>query len=223
MEKELVISQKANNIIAMAQYIADHITDDASAQIASNYLKENSEVTKEVKTYFNPDRKKAKELLDSLTEKFNALYKPLTAGKEIVKEKLSLYFTARDQAAEIETERRIAATRMAAEAAKLSAAEEARASGDHERAAAILEQPLMMSASGVVTQRIDGLRRGVEWNCEITNLELFLQDIMRKPESLSLICVNQIELDKMVNILKTERPYAGVRAWQTQKVSSTGR
>lgn len=220
-EEELHKEQLA--LIKRAENIGEKINDEQSYEMACLFVSDAKKYLKErVFETLNPLIKKLKDAHQAMCDERSRRAEPVEKFIDFYGNCVNRYLSEKENRQRIEQERIMAEQKKQAEESALSAATEASNAGEHERAEAILAQPLLLAP--VILQdsppKIAGVRKPKEvWEYEIFDLLALVKGIADGRVPIGVLDQEDIhkKLKPSIQMLQIENPYPGVRARKTIK------
>jgi hypothetical protein len=207
------VETKALSIVDQARSIV--VKDCDTYTIAGNMWKTIRDMMKEVADTFDPIIKKQHEAHRLALEQKAKYYAPLEEAQKNIKRLMSDYDARQEQLRKEEEARLTEIARKEAEERALIDAIEAENNGDHDEAAAILDDPVYVPPTIIpkATPRLAGgpVYREV-WSAQVTDIKALCRAVADGKVSPECVVGNMTVLNKMATALKKTMSIPGVMA-----------
>lgn len=217
---ERQLHEQSTNHAEKAKALASAIVDDESNKAAGAFLTTIKGFRKMIDEHYRDDIKKAHELHKSLTTKLREADAPLEEAERIIKRAIGAFQAAQERIRIEEESRRTAAAQRLAEESQIAMAEDAANVGDHDRADAILNQPILVPPPIIPKVKPpEGISTRMAWKCEVLSLPDLIKAVAANPDYWNLLLPNTTALNGMARLLKDGMRVPGVRVWAEPEVS----
>ena len=214
--------QQEESSLAVIKANGTTITDNASFEVAGEWLKDLKTYVKKVEQYWKPVKDSAYKAWKAVCAKENAILNPLGKAETIVKRKMSAY--QREQEAK-EAAIRAEAERLKREETErlLKEAQEKEAAGDAFGADIAMAQAEVIESSAPVAEiqhvKVQGIGGHKVWKARIvddTKVPVSVAGVVFRP-------VDESALNKFAKLTDGKTPIPGVEFYQDIVVSVRGR
>lgn len=220
IDKEKELQNKGTTVLDESKAVASAISDPETYQQAADYLQTIKGFMKVIDEYFEQDIKKAFDLHRSLTKKRKDALEPLENAEKIIKSSMQEFAIEQQRKARIEQERLLAEQKKQAEEAKLSAAQSASDAGEHDKADAILDTPVVISPVVVETLKAAGTSVTESWDVELVRAFDVVKAVVEGKAPISIVQINLVELKRLAKMHDGKLPFGGVRTFKRMSVRS---
>lgn len=209
VEGKEVLKGQISQLIAEMERV--EIKTDEEYGFGEDWLRRNKATQKIVADAFEPERVEAKARYDEILETKKQYIVPLEASEKIIRQKMSAYATAKEQARREEQRRLDDIARREAEEKRLAEAQVLADAGKIEKADALLDKAIRPTTPKV--EAAIGKMREV-WTVEIIDESAFFAGLASGVVDSKYITVNYTALNSTAQALKDKYKIPGTKAVQ---------
>lgn len=195
---------------------AVRVVDSRSYVGAADLLKGIKALRLKIAETFDPHIDRAHKAHKALVAEKKAAEAPLETAEREIKSRMATYDTEQERIRLAEQRRLAEEARQAEEARRLAEAEMAEASGDHDEAAAILEEAVAAPAPVIsipkATPEVAGVSHRTTYRAEVRDLKALVVYVGAHPEHANLILPNMPALNGMARAMREGLALPGVVA-----------
>lgn len=180
-ETEAAIASRGLTLYAQIDALV--IESDADLDVASEHLSNVRALRREIDGDFGEPARAARKLWEMIRERFTKYDNPAKDVEATLKDKGGAYHQkrARERQAQIDAAARQAESRKVDDEARLAEAEQLEAAGDHEAAAAVLDEaPTPAPPATVDAPPTKGMSVRETWKAEITSIDKLIEAAGKK-------------------------------------------
>lgn len=215
--------QEGLGLLEKAKQLAEAIEDDSTYSEAGHFRVAANREKKARLEVLEPARKQAYASYKEVLKLIDLSIEPFDNALRILDRAIGDYTEKQERIKREERERLRREAMRLAEEAQLRAAEEAAQSGEHDRASAILEKPVIVATPHVQEiAKVAGMSTRENWKCDpMVNIRVLCQAIANGKASIECVIPNMPVLNRMARALKGSMNVPGTLVIKENIVAST--